>query len=112
MKKGIISIVIAVVAAVTSVSCMGPGKIIKTGDPKLMYSKALEYYGKEKWSKASLLFEAVQHYYIGTTAQDSISFFNARCKFKDRDWMQHLKPHQSFDASYCIDIIPGTGQGR
>ena len=86
MKKGIISIVIAVVAAVTSVSCMGPGKIIKTGDPKLMYSKALEYYGKEKWSKASLLFEAVQHYYIGTTAQDSISFFNARCKFKDRDW--------------------------
>lgn len=51
-----------------------------------MYSKALEYYGKEKWSKASLLFEAVQHYYIGTTAQDSISFFNARCKFKDRDW--------------------------
>lgn len=33
-------------------------------------------------------------------------------EFSRRDWMQHLKPHQSFDASYCIDIIPGTGQGR
>ena len=50
------------------------------------YSEALEYYQKEKWSRASTLFEGVQHYYIGTPREDSVSFFNARCKFKNRDY--------------------------
>ena len=49
-------------------------------------NKALEYYQKEKWSRASTLFEGVQHYYIGTPREDSVSFFNARCKFKNRDY--------------------------
>ena len=60
--------------------------LLKSGQPELIYSKALEYYQKEKWSRASTLFEGVQHYYIGTPREDSVSFFNARCKFKNRDF--------------------------
>ena len=37
--------------------------LLKSGQPELIYSKALEYYQKEKWQRASTLFEGVQHYY-------------------------------------------------
>ena len=58
--------------------------LLKSGQPELIYSKALEYYQKEKWQRASTLFEGVQHYYTGSSREDSISFFNARCKYNFR----------------------------
>lgn len=66
--------------------CGGISTLLKSGKPDQIYSKAMEYYGKEKWSRASTLFEGVQHYYAGMPREDSISFFNARCKFKNRDY--------------------------
>ncbi len=66
--------------------CAGVSNILRSGKPDLIYSKAMEFYEKEKWSKASTLFEGMQHYYVGTPREDSISFFNARCKFKNRDY--------------------------
>ena len=64
----------------------GMNALLKSGQPELIYSKALEYYQKEKWQRASTLFEGVQHYYTGSSREDSISFFNARCKYKNRDF--------------------------
>ena len=66
--------------------CSGMNAVLKSGQPDRIYETALEYYGKEKWQRASTLFEGAQHYYIGTPREDSISFFNARCKFKNRDY--------------------------
>lgn len=64
-------------------------RIIKSGDARLMYEEGCKYYAKEKgssWTKAYQLFDAVQHYYIGTRTEDSVMFYRARCKFKDRDY--------------------------
>lgn len=66
--------------------CSGINALLKSGQPDQIYTKAMEYYGKEKWQRASTLFEGTQHYYVGTPREDSISFFNARCKFKNRDY--------------------------
>lgn len=66
--------------------CAGISSLLKSGQPDLIYGKALEFYQNEKWTRASTLFEGIQHYYAGTTREDSISFFNARCKFKNRDY--------------------------
>lgn len=60
--------------------------LLKSGQPDVIYSKAMEYYQKEKWSRASTLFEGVQHYYAGSPREDSVSFYNARCKYKNRDY--------------------------
>ena len=76
----------AAVAAVMLSGCSGMNALLKSGQPDRIYAKALEYYGKEKWQRASTLFEGAQHYYIGTPREDSISFFNARCKYKNRDY--------------------------
>lgn len=73
---------------------VGIHKIIKSGDPELIYSEALKYYKNEKWNKAADLFDASQAYYVGNVQEDSIAFFSARSKFKDRNYV---------DASMQLD---------
>lgn len=85
MKQTFLFAVCAATALILS-GCGGLNAVLKSGQPELIYSAAQDYYKKEKWQRASTLFEGVQHYYAGTVREDSISFFNARCKFKNRDY--------------------------
>ena len=64
----------------------GITSILRSGDPELIYSKALEYQDKKKWSRAATMFEAIEHYYVGAPREDSIMFYKARCKYMDRDY--------------------------
>lgn len=66
--------------------CNGLNSILRTNDPELIYSKAMEYYAAGKWSRASTLFESIGNIYSGSPREDSIAFFNARCKFKSHDY--------------------------
>ena len=86
MKRTLLYALCPVVAAVILSGCGGINSLLKSGKPDLVYAKALEYYEREKWQRASTLFERVQHYYAGTPREDSLSFFNARCKYKNRDY--------------------------
>lgn len=76
----------AVLVAAMLAGCAGINKVLKSGDPDLIYETGCRNYDAEKWSRASTLFESVQHYYTGTPREDTISFYNARCKFKIRDY--------------------------
>lgn len=86
MKQSFVYTLCAVAAVALLGGCAGVNSLLKSGKPDLIYTKALEYYQNEKWQRASTLFEGVQHYYAGTPREDSISFFNARCKYKNRDY--------------------------
>jgi len=86
MKQTFPKAAVAAVLAVLLCGCAGVNSVLKSGKPDLIYSKALEFYEIGKWQRASTLFEGVQSYYVGTMREDSISFFNARCKFKNRDY--------------------------
>ena len=99
MKQTFLYAVCGVILVTAFSGCAGINSLLKSGQPELIYSKALEYYQKEKWSRASTLFEGVQHYYIGTPREDSVSFFNARCKFKNRDYDTYLSPGPSRDQT-------------
>jgi outer membrane protein assembly factor BamD len=61
-------------------------KIVKSDDPDLIYSEGLKYYNREKWKQAGDLFDACQAYFVGNMREDSIAFFSARSKFKNRDY--------------------------
>ena len=67
-------------------SCSVVNTALKSGDPKFAYDQALVLYENGKWDQASTLFEACRHIYMGTPREDSLSFYNARCKFKSREW--------------------------
>lgn len=86
MKKTFSYALCGVTAAILSAGCSGINALLKSGQPDLIYAKAMEYYQNEKWQRASTLFEGVQHYYNGTMREDSISYYNAHCKFMDHDW--------------------------
>ena len=86
MKQTFLYALCGLAAAAILGGCSGMNALLKSGKPELIYSKAMEYYQKEKWQRASTLFEGAQYYYTGTPTEDSISFFNARCKFKNRDY--------------------------
>lgn len=86
MKQTFLYALCATVTAAVLGGCGGINALLKSGQPDLVYEKALEYYQNEKWQRASTLFEGIQHYYAGSTREDSISFYNARCKYKNRDY--------------------------
>ena len=86
MKQKFFYVMLAVVLITTFVGCSGINSLLKGGDPDQIYAKALEFYKLEKWSRASTLFEGVQHQYVGHSREDTITFYNARCKFEDHDY--------------------------
>lgn len=98
-------------AASLPVSAVGIGKIKKSGDPKLIYNTGLEYYAKEKWHKATDLFEAVEHYYIGTATEDSIAFFKARCLFKDKDFDSATEALNDFRRKFGRSVFIEDAEG-
>lgn len=80
------NIVVAGAVALIAASCSVVQKAIKSGNPQYAYEQALDLYEQEKWGQASDLFEACRHIYVGSPREDTLSFYNARCKFKDRKW--------------------------
>ena len=79
-------IVAFVSIAVATLSCSVVNDAIKSGDPQYVYDQALALYNEGKWDKASTLFQTCRHVYMGTPREDSLSFYNARCKFKLHSW--------------------------
>ncbi len=84
--KRIFGYILATIAIVAAAACSVVNEAIKSGDPQYAYQQALTLYENEKWDQASSLFEACRHIYMGTPREDTLSFYNARCKFKNRDW--------------------------
>ena len=93
-------IVTFVSVAIAALSCSVVNEAIKTGDPQYVYDQALMLYNNEKWDKASTLFQTCRHVYMGTPREDSLSFYNARCKFKLHNWDE---------AAMSLDEYPGIG---
>ena len=86
MKRLLGYIIASVALAATVVSCSVVNQAIKSGDPNFAYQQALTLYNQGKWESASNLFEACRHIYVGSPREDSLSFYHARCKFKQHNW--------------------------
>ena len=80
-------------------------KILKSDDPDLIYSEGLKYYGREKWKPAGDLFDACQAYYVGDAREDSIAFFSARSKFKNRDYADATTQLDEFRRKFGRSIF-------
>ena len=84
--KRIFGYIVAVAIVVVVASCSVVNQAIKSGDPQYAYEQALMLYENGKWSQASDLFEACRHIYMGSPREDSLSYYNAHCKFKERKY--------------------------
>lgn len=86
MKKIRLYVLCTALFAILAAGCNSVQQVLKSGRPDHMYKIALKHYDKQKWSKASMLFEAAGPYYAGTVQEDSIAYMNAFCKFKMREY--------------------------
>ena len=100
MKKFIQNLIVVAAVAAMFFSCSGLSKIVKSGDPELMYKTALKLYNAEKWTRASDMFDACAGYYIGSEREDSIAFFSARSKFKNRDYHEASASFDEFRRKF------------
>jgi outer membrane protein assembly factor BamD len=81
-------------------SCTGKfEKLLKSNDSEQKYKAAMEYYGKEKYSKAISLFDAITLYYRGTPRDDSVNFYLAKSYFLDKD---------PYSASHYFNVFRQT----
>lgn len=86
MKQTVLHLLTALVVVLFLSHCATINTLLKEGKPEEIYAKAMDFYERGKWNRASQLFEGVQHVYLGTSREDSIAFFNARCKYKATDY--------------------------
>lgn len=84
---------------------VGIHKILKSADPELIYSEAMKYYAREKWKQAADLFDASQAYYVGNVQEDSIAFFSARSKFKDRNYVDATTQLDEFRRKFGRSVF-------
>ena len=105
MKQKLSYIIILAVMAMTTIGCSTVQKIINTGDAQFIYERAKEYYEDEKWSKAYALFEVCEPYYRGTMREDSVTFFKARCSFKDGDYYSAAEMLDTFRRTFNRSVF-------
>lgn len=82
------------------VGCNPARKALKSGDIEGSYAIALDYYNQENWSKASSAFESLVIYFKGGEREDSISYYNARSKFKNREYEDAIGLFEDYRRSY------------
>jgi outer membrane protein assembly factor BamD len=78
MRFKTISVVVLLIALV---SCNGYQKLLKSADANLKYRKALEYFGKEDYSRASELLEDVLNVFRGSNKADTVVFYLAKSNY-------------------------------
>ncbi len=86
MRRKLRNLLYVLVVAVTITACGAMQKTIKTGNPQLIYDMGLEFYENEQWSKASTMFSTIDHLYVATSREDTISYYLARCRAKSGDY--------------------------
>jgi outer membrane protein assembly factor BamD len=98
--KRIFGYILAVIVITSGVACSVVNSAIKSGDPQFAYQQALELYEDGKWEQASTLFEACRHIYMGTPREDTLTFYNARCKFMDHDWEEAVSQLDTYRRKF------------
>lgn len=109
--KSIFGYILATVVILCGVACSTVNNAIKSGDPQFAYETALSLYEDEKWDQASTLFEACRHIYMGTPREDSLTFYNARCKFKRHDWEEASSQLDSYRRKFSRSPFMEEAEG-
>lgn len=70
----------------TLFSCSEYQKLLKSNDADLKYAKAVEYFDKEDYMRATTLFEEISKYYHGTERSERILNYIARSYMGQKDY--------------------------
>ncbi|MDD3078874.1 MAG: outer membrane protein assembly factor BamD [Paludibacter sp.] len=97
MKKYLLFIFIA---ALTLSSCGEYQKILKSNDPELKYNKAVEYFDKGDFMRASTLFDEIAVYYKGTERSETILNYLAKAYMGQKDYYSASEYFKTYAKTY------------
>ena len=97
LMKKYLAIIFVVVFAV---SCSEYQNLLKSNDPELKFNKAVEYFEKNDFMRASTLFEDISRYYRGTERSEQILNYMARSYMGQKDYFTASEYYRTYVRTY------------
>lgn len=89
-----------IISVVFFVSCGDYQKLLKSDDAELKYNKAVEYFDKGDFVRASTLFDAVSTYYKGTDRSESVLNYLAKSYMGQKDYFSASEYYKTYVKTY------------
>ncbi len=105
MRSNLRNVFYVLVVAFAITACGTVQKTIKTGDHELIYNTGVEFYEAEQWSKASTLFGSVERLYVGSSREDTLSYYMARCRAKIGDYYTAIDMLEQFRTEFGRSVF-------
>ena len=97
MKKNFFLILLVFL---TLSSCTEYQKLLKSDDAELKYDKAVEYFNKGDFMRASTLFDAVATYYKGTDRSETVLNYMAKSYMGQKDYYSASEYYKTYVKTY------------
>ncbi len=91
---------VLLVLILSLVSCSEYQKLLKTDDADLKYTKAVEYFDKGDFMRASTLFDAVANYYKGTERSETVLNYLAKSYMGQKDYATASDYYKTYVKTY------------
>ena len=88
------------IVLLTLVSCGDYQKLLKSDDAELKYNKAVEYFEKGDFMRASTLFDAVATYYKGTERSETVLNYIAKSYMGQKDYFSASEYYKAYVKTY------------
>jgi outer membrane protein assembly factor BamD len=86
--------------ALTLFSCSDYQKLLKSDDAELKYTKAVEYFDKGDFMRASTLFDAIATYYKGTDRSETVLNYMAKSYMGQKDYYSASEYYKTYVKTY------------
>lgn len=97
MKRNLLIISLSVILLA---SCSEYQKLLKSTDPELKYSKAVQYFEKGDFMRASSLFDEVTSYFRGTERSEEILNYLAKSYMGQKDYFTATEYYKTYTKTY------------
>lgn len=97
MKKTSFFLLILVL---TLFSCSDYQKLLKSDDAELKYTKAVEYFDKGDFMRASTLFDAIATYFKGTDRSETVLNYMAKSYMGQKDYYSASEYYKTYVKTY------------
>ena len=91
---------VILVVFLTLVSCSDYQKLLKSDDAELKYTRAVAYFVKGDFMRASTLFDAVSAYYKGTERSETVLNYMAKSYMGQKDYFSASEYYKTYVKTY------------
>ena len=92
--------IFVLIVALTLISCGEYQKLLKSDDAELKYSKAVSYFEKGDFMRASTLFDLVASYYKGTERSETVLNYLAKSFMGQKDYVSASEYYKTYVKTY------------